>query len=87
MIIFARVWKFGNGDFICFFFTCGIYPTRFPGTPLPFVPGLPPKTHISPVFNLRLPTIQLSNVVLPQPEAPSNPYLEKKFISYNMKMV
>lgn len=54
----------------------GMYPTRLPGTPEPFVPGLPPNTHISPSFNLRLPTMQERRVVLPQPDAPNRPYLE-----------
>lgn len=56
--------------------TWGMYPTCFPGTPLPLVPGLPPRTQISPVFNLLRPTMQLSSVVFPHPEAPSRPYLE-----------
>lgn len=51
---------------------------RGPGTPLPADPGLPPSTHISPAFSLLRPTMQLSNVVLPHPLAPSRPYLEKK---------
>lgn len=52
-----------------------MYPTRFPGTPLPFVPGFPPSTKICPLLSRRRPTIQLSSVVFPQPLAPSNPYL------------
>lgn len=51
---------------------------RGPGTPLPADPGLPPSTHISPAFSLLRPTMQLSNVVLPHPLAPSKPYLKKK---------
>lgn len=50
-----------------------MYPIRGPGTPLPAEPGLPPRTQISPALSLLRPTIQLSNVVLPQPLAPSNP--------------
>jgi hypothetical protein len=37
---------------------------------------LPPNTNISPLFNRRRPTRHDNNVVLPQPEAPSRPYLE-----------
>lgn len=48
---------------------------RGPGTPEPFDPGRPPRTHISPEFSLRLPTMHDSSVVFPQPEAPSSPYL------------
>lgn len=51
---------------------------RGPGTPEPFEPGLPPNTHISPEFNLRLPTIHDKRVVLPQPDAPRRPYLKMK---------
>lgn len=43
---------------------------------LPFVPGFPPNTKISPEFSLRLPTIHDKSVVFPQPEAPKRPYLE-----------
>lgn len=58
-----------------------MYPIRGPGTPLPADPGLPPRTHISPAFSLLRPTMQLNNVVLPHPLAPSKPYLETKFRS------
>jgi len=53
-----------------------MYPIRGPGTPLPADPGLPPSTQISPAFSLLRPTIQLNNVVLPHPLAPSRPYLK-----------
>lgn len=63
-----------------------MYPTRFPGTPLPFVPGFPPSTKICPVLSRRRPTIQLSNVVFPHPLAPSNPYLQYvSFVFWNRK--
>jgi hypothetical protein len=44
---------------------------------LPRVPGLPPRTKISPEFKRFRPTIHDKRVVLPHPEAPSKPYLEK----------
>lgn len=59
-----------------------MYPTRFPGTPEPLVPGFPPSTQISPVFNRRRPTMQERRVVFPQPEAPSNPYLPEHDENY-----
>lgn len=55
------------------FLTCGMYPIRGPGTPLPRLPGVPPNTQISPEFNRLRPTIHDKSVVFPQPEAPSKP--------------
>lgn len=52
---------------------------RGPGTPLPGTPGLSPNTVTSPLFNCLFPTMHESNVVLPQPDAPSKPYLEAYF--------
>lgn len=57
--------------------SCGMYPTLGPGTPLPSSPGLPPNTHNSPELSLLRPTMHVSRVVFPQPEAPNNPYLKK----------
>lgn len=54
---------------------------------LPFVPGFPPNTYISPEFNLRLPTMHDSNVVLPQPEAPNKPYLMWKTKESNKQTI
>lgn len=53
-----------------------MYPILGPGTPLPLDPGVPPNTHISPEFNLLLPTMHESNVVFPHPDAPRSPYLK-----------
>ena len=50
-----------------------MYPIRGPGTPEPRLPGVPPKTQISPESNRLRPTIHDKSVVLPHPEAPSNP--------------
>lgn len=52
-----------------------MYPTLGPGTPLPFSPGRPPSIHMSPEFTFLRPTKQFSNVVLPHPLDPNNPYL------------
>lgn len=59
-----------------------MYPTLLPGTPEPFLPGFPPRTHISPEFNRLRPTIQESRVVFPHPDAPSRPYLKEKVDRY-----
>jgi hypothetical protein len=51
-----------------------------PGTPDLCSFGLFPKTVISPESGVSLPTIELNNVVFPQPLGPSNPnlpYIEK----------
>lgn len=47
---------------------------------VPFVPGLPPNTHISPEFSFLRPTMQDNSVVFPHPEAPKRPYLKHKNI-------
>lgn len=52
---------------------------RGPGTPLPGTPGFWPNTVTSPLFNCLFPTMHESRVVLPQPDAPSKPYLESYF--------
>ena len=53
----------------------GMYPTRDPGTPdLALGPGGSPKTWTVPSSSLYLPMMQLSNVVLPQPDGPEKKY-------------
>lgn len=66
--------------------TCGIYPTLGPGTPLPFSPGMPPSTQTVPLSSRRLPTMQESKVVLPQPDGPRRPYLQQEILVIKRKV-
>ena len=59
-------------------FTCGIYPTRFPGMPNFRSPGIPPKTETMPWLRVFNPTIVDKTVVFPQPLAPKRPYLKNQ---------
>jgi hypothetical protein len=56
-----------------------------PGTPDLCSFGFLPNTAISPESGLHLPTMQLNNVVFPQPLGPSSPNLEAKDKSFTNK--
>ena len=53
-----------------------MYPTSLPGTRPDLIPGSSPRTVISPYSGSRLLRMHRSNVVLPQPLAPSKPKLQ-----------
>lgn len=65
--------------------SCGMNPTPFPGTGQLEGPPLHPEMRTSPESRCLRPTIQLSKVVLPHPELPSNEYLHviKEFLDFS----